>query len=87
MPTLYAKYFSKRKELEKTIIELTGDSPEIKVDHTISGTDEELSKLQLSAKTKVFGWTCVGAIEKEKPPVSTVNRGEQYKFGINKRPL
>ena len=85
MITLQVKNYSKREDLENEIGKLVGKTSEIKRDYEIKGTIEELSRLQLSSQTLVWGIRCIATNEKPKKEqqYQKSQRGEIYKFGIN----
>ena len=83
---ILAKNYSTREELEADITRRFGRTTEIK-EHTIEGNREELERLQLNDKRRVWGLACVifdtptenkAIAVKEKP-----ERGEIFKSGIN----
>lgn len=83
MTTLNAKDYSKRSELEEAVKGLVGLSVDIKPDHEISGTTEELERLQLSKESFVWGVRCVDTTSKAKdPPTEKPLRGDIQPFGI-----
>lgn len=84
MNTLNAKDYSKRSELEDAVKSLVGLTAERKSEYVISGTTEELARLQLSGSTSFWGIGCVDTIPvetKDSPPEKPV-RGEIFPFGI-----
>ena len=83
MTTLKAKDYSKRSELEEAVKGLVGSSVDLKVDYSITGTDEELQKLQLSDGSIVWGVKCKSTNPKAKaPPSEKPLRGDIHPFGI-----
>lgn len=58
MNTIEAKNFNTRTELENHVRNTIGLSVEPRADFVISGTSEQLSKLQLSTKSVFWGIKC-----------------------------
>ena len=84
--TLIAKNYSNRGELENEVRKLVDLSPDQKIGYEISGTREELERLNLSDRTNFYGIKCVisdtpsmARGQSEKP-----QRGEIKASGINK---
>jgi hypothetical protein len=88
MPTLQAKDYATREELETKVRQMTGEAPEKKEKHTIEGTRAELKPLRLTDKSMVYGWEVkitdtptTFSPQKERP-----DRGKVFtNFGINNR--
>lgn len=74
--------FSSRPQLEQHVISLYGQNTE-KVDDVISGTVQELKKLNLKDGQMVYGVKCE-ATDKEPPKkFEKPNRGKKHAYGIN----
>lgn len=86
MNTLEVKDFSNRSELEVKLKELgLALNPDIKPDYEISGTEEELARLNLSYRTSFFGVKCVAVdrVPPPNPPPEKPLRGEIFASGLN----
>ena len=85
MITFLAKNYTNRQHLENEISKLIQLTPDLKIDYEIKGTIEELSRLQLSSQTSIWGIRCIVTNEKPKKEqqYQKPQRGEIKKFGIN----
>lgn len=81
---ILAQDYKFRSDLEHYVRNTIGLTPDIKDDHTIEGTRDELAKLKLSDKTIFWGIRCVitdeptVAKEFDKP-----DRGTLQEYGVN----
>lgn len=82
--TINASDFKFRADLENYVRNTKGLTPEEKPDLEISGTREELARLQLSDRSVFWGIKCVITdTPTEKKTESKVDRGKQFASGIN----
>ena len=87
MTKFKAKDFNTRSELENTVRNKLGLTPESKPLYSIEGTQSELAHLQLSDKNIFWGIICVCTDFPFKPSTQSErpNRGKVHDFGINRR--
>ena len=80
-----AKEFSTRSELENHIRSLCGLTPELKTDYEITGTRDELARLQLSDRRSFWGIRCLisDTPTETNPQMEKPQRGEVKSFGLN----
>lgn len=90
MTILWAKNYSSRRELEDTVRNLAGLTPDKKPDFEISGTEKELARLHLSQRTIFWGISCRITGESAAPvrpesetQIKKPQRGEIRPYGLD----
>lgn len=82
-----ASKFKIRSDLENEVRNKYGLTPDIKPDMVISGTKEELARLNLSDTNIFWGIACQITDHPTKPQTTenTADRGKKTEFGINSK--